>query len=43
VTDVERVAEMSYFRVLVADNPPDAAVVATVVDTILGGVRASAH
>jgi AcrR family transcriptional regulator len=46
-TDVDLVLDLLgglvYFRVLVADNPPDAAVVATVVDTILAGVRASAH
>jgi AcrR family transcriptional regulator len=46
-TDVDLVLDLLgglvYFRVLVADNPPDAAVVATVVDTILAGVRAGAH
>jgi AcrR family transcriptional regulator len=46
-TDVDLVLDLLgglvYFRVLVADNPPDAAVVATVVDTILAGVHASAY
>ena len=30
-----------YFRVLIADNPPDDAVVATVVDTVLAGIRST--
>jgi AcrR family transcriptional regulator len=47
-TDVDLVLDLLgglvYFRVLVADNPPDDTVVATVVDTILAGIRStSAH
>ena len=42
-TDVELVLDLLgglvFFRVLIADNPPDAGVVATVVDTVLAGVR----
>jgi AcrR family transcriptional regulator len=44
-TDVDLVLDLLgglvYFRVLIADNPPDAAIVATVVDTILAGVRST--
>ena len=42
-TDVELVLDLLgglvYFRVLIADNPPDDAAVATVVDTVLAGIR----
>jgi hypothetical protein len=30
---------LAYFRVMIADNPPDEATVATVVDTVLAGTR----
>jgi AcrR family transcriptional regulator len=44
-TDVELVLDLLcglvYFRVLIAANPPDAAVVDTVVDTVLAGVRST--
>jgi Tetracyclin repressor-like, C-terminal domain len=43
-TDVELVLDLLgglvYFRVMIADNPPDEATVATVVDTVLAGIRA---
>jgi AcrR family transcriptional regulator len=42
-TDIELVLDLLgglvYFRVLIADNPPDDAVVERVVDTVLAGVR----
>ena len=42
-TDVELVLDLLgglvYFRILIADNPPDDAAVATVVDTVLAGIR----
>jgi AcrR family transcriptional regulator len=45
-TDIELVLDLLgglvYFRVMLADNPPDDAVVATVVDTVLGGIRSTA-
>jgi AcrR family transcriptional regulator len=44
-TDVELVLDLLgglvYFRVLIADTPPDDAVVATVVDTVLAGIRST--
>jgi hypothetical protein len=44
-TDVELVLDLLgglvYFRVLIADNPPDDAAVATVVDTVLAGIRSA--
>jgi AcrR family transcriptional regulator len=47
-TDVDLVLDLLcgivYFRVLIADEPPDLAAVATVVDTVLAGIRsARAH
>jgi AcrR family transcriptional regulator len=43
-TDVELVLDLLgglvYFRVMIADNPPDEATVATVVDTVLAGICA---
>jgi AcrR family transcriptional regulator len=45
-TDVELVLDLLcglvYFRVLIADNAPDDAVVATVVDTVLAGTSSAA-
>jgi AcrR family transcriptional regulator len=44
-TDVDLVLDLLgglvYFRVLVADKPPDDTVVATVVDTVLAGIRST--
>jgi AcrR family transcriptional regulator len=44
-TDIELVLDLLgglvYFRVLIADNPPDDATVATVVDTVLAGIRST--
>jgi AcrR family transcriptional regulator len=44
-TDVDLVLDLLgglvYFRVLVADQPPDDTVVATVVDTVLAGIRST--
>ena len=44
-TDVELVLDLLgglvFFRVLMADNPPDAAAIARTVDTVLAGVRHS--
>jgi AcrR family transcriptional regulator len=46
-TDAEFVLDLLgglvFFRVLVADNPPDAAAVAKTVDTVLAGVRSMAR
>lgn len=45
-TDVDLVLDLLgglvYFRVMLADDPPDDAVVATVVDTVLAGIRPTA-
>ena len=42
-TDIDLVLDLLgglvYFRVMLADDPPDDAVVATVVDTVLAGIR----
>jgi AcrR family transcriptional regulator len=44
-TDVDLILDLLgglvYFRVLLADNPPDDAVVTTVVDTVLAGIRST--
>jgi len=44
-TDVELVLDLLgglvYFRVLIADNPPHDATIATVVDTVLAGIRST--